>query len=135
MKNVISLRADMVNRPDEVADALAGDWLWQAAEIKEQSFVSQVPAIGSLVAQCRTAWNRIADRAYIRQLRRAQSELNRALLRQMAEMDHWLLVHDRETVALSREVAHLAWRLHHLKQRLRRIEKALNDAEQNQGGG
>jgi hypothetical protein len=125
----------MVKRPDEVADPLAGDWLWQAAEIREQPFVSQAPVIGRLVAGCRTAWGWIADRAYVRPLGRRQSELNRALLRQMADLDHWLLLHDRETVAQSRDVARLVWRLHHLTRRLRRIENAMDEATQNQGSG
>ena len=125
----------MVKRPDDTAELLGGDWLWQAAEIQEQPFVSQAPVIGRLVAGCRTAWSWIADRAYVRPLHRRQSELNHALLRQMADLDHWLLLHDRETVAQSKEVARLVWRLRHLNRRLRSIEKAIDEAAQNQGSG
>jgi hypothetical protein len=123
----------MAKRLDDPSDPLAGDWLWQAAEIKEQPFVSQVPVFGRLVAGCRTAWCWIADRAYLQPLRHGQSELNRALLGQMAELDQWLLVHDRETVQQSKDIALLSWRLRHLEGRLLRIGKATDEAGKNQG--
>jgi len=109
-----------MSKANEREPALANDWLWQAAETAEPSFSSRAPVVGRLLAGLRDGWSRIADRPYVRPLRRQQNELNRLILQQMAEIDAWLLTQDREKVALRRETAQLASRARALIRRLER---------------
>jgi hypothetical protein len=114
----------------EAQDDLADDWLWLAADVQEQPFSSNTPVVGRLLAGLRDAWSRVADRPYVRPLRRRQNELNRLLVQQMAEIDLWLLVQDRKRVACLRETALLASRVRHLHRRLREAEASLRREEQ-----
>lgn len=116
-KNVISFRFEM-SETNERHSPLADDWLWEMAEVKEQPFQSPAPLVGWLLAGVRSAWSRVADRPYVQPLRRQQNELNRLLLQQMAEIDAWLLVQDREKVALRRQTALLASQARRLDHRL-----------------
>lgn len=106
---------------NERQNALTDDWLWQAAEVQEQPFSSRMPLVGGLFASLRDTWSRIADRPYVQPLRRQQNELNRLILQQMAEIDAWLLVQDREKVALRRETALLDHRIRRLEQQLQEV--------------
>jgi hypothetical protein len=109
---------------NERQSAFTDDWLWQAAEVREQPFTSRVPLVGWLLAGLRDVWSRIADRPYVRPLRRHQNELNLLILQQMAEIDAWLLVQDREKVALQRETALLGNRIRQLERRLQDVKAA-----------
>lgn len=119
-KNVISFHLEM-SELNERENALTDDWLWQAAEVQEQPFASRMPLVGGLFASLRDIWSRIADRPYVQPLRRQQNELNRLILQQMAEIDAWLLVQDREKVALRRETALLDHRIRRLEQQLQEV--------------
>lgn len=119
-----------MSETNERQDPLTDDWLWRAAEVREQPFSSQTPLIGWLLAGLRDAWSRIADRPFVRPLLRQQNELNRLVLQQMAGIDAWLLVQDREKVALRRQTALLASRARQLNRRLQRVEDGVQSEEQ-----
>lgn len=114
---------------NEQHNPLADDWLWEMAEVKEQPFRSPTPFVGRLLAGLRDAWSRVADRPYVRPLRQQQNELNRLLLQQMAEIDAWLLVQDREKAALRRQTALLAGQARRLDHRLQQVEDAMQGEE------
>jgi hypothetical protein len=127
-KIVISFRFEMSEIQD-TERSYTDDWLWQAAAVQEQPFTSPLPLIGRFIAALRSAWSQIADRPYVRPMRRQQNELNRLAVQQMAEIDAWLLVQDREKVAKMRETALLASRFRQLGRRLEAAKNSSGEPE------
>ena len=117
--------------------------LRSTATLQEYRFRSQVPLIGSLIAQFRELWNGVSTKWYVRPLIEQQSEINRQLVAAlMAQADdlrdvtlrlgedeermaEWLIEQDREQSAAIGDLSETALRLVQTNRRLAELEHRL----------
>ena len=123
--------------------------LRSTATLQEYRFRSQVPLIGSLIAQFRELWNGVSTKWYVRPLIEQQSEINQHLVAaltvqaadlrdvtlRLAEDEErlvgWLIEQDREQSAAIGDLSDTALRLIQANRRLAELERRLAMLEAN----
>ena len=123
--------------------------LRSTATLQEYRFRSQVPLIGSLIAQFRELWNGVSTKWYVRPLIEQQSEINQHLVAaltvqaadlrdvtlRLAEDEErlvgWLIEQDREQSAAIGDLSNTALRLIQANRRLAELERRLAMLEAN----
>ncbi len=91
-------------------------------EVREQSFVSALPVLGSLIVWFRTQWNNVATRWYVLPLIRQQNEFNRQLVstlettlqdlhEQLTVLEQNMANLDTDQVTLARDLAETRYQL------------------------
>lgn len=79
--------------------------LLAASRIRERPFVSRLPLIGPVVAAFRSAWNRVATRAYVRPLLAQQNEFNQLVARQLQQYERALARQAGRPAAVGQQLA------------------------------